>query len=55
MSGYRYRRMQVTGIEKYDVQPDKNRFSHPDDALQYLLLGGGKARPLFQQCAVGRM
>jgi hypothetical protein len=32
VSGYRYRRMQVTGTERYDTAPDKNRFSHPHDA-----------------------
>lgn len=40
-SGYRYRRMQVPGVERYDDRPDKNEFSHPHDALQYLMLGAG--------------
>lgn len=40
-SGYRFRRMQVPGVERYDDKPEKNEFSHPHDALQYLMLGGG--------------
>ena len=33
VSGYRYRRMQITGTDKYDVVPDKNRFSHPHELV----------------------
>jgi len=43
--GYHYRRMQVSG-ERYDDAPNKNRFSHVHDALQYLMLGGGEGRKL---------
>ena len=43
--GYHYRRMQVSG-ERYDEKPNKNRFSHIHDALQYLLLGAGEGRSL---------
>ena len=35
--GYHYRRLQVSG-ERYDEKPNKNRFSHVHDALQYLFL-----------------
>ena len=41
--GYHYRRLQVSG-ERYDEKPNKNRFSHIHDALQYLLLGAGEGR-----------
>lgn len=41
---YCYRRMRVTGDERYTDKPDKNRFSHPHDALQYLLSGAGEGR-----------
>lgn len=34
MGGYHYRRVQVTG-ERYEDLPNKNRFSHPCDALTY--------------------
>ncbi|MEO5376128.1 MAG: hypothetical protein H7840_18080 [Alphaproteobacteria bacterium] len=40
-SGYRLRRMQVGGSERFADEPDKNEFSHVHDALQYALLGGG--------------
>jgi hypothetical protein len=43
--GYHYRRMQVSG-ERYDERPNKNRFSHIHDALQYMLLGAGEGRNL---------
>jgi hypothetical protein len=36
--GYRYRRIQVVGDERFMSVPDKNKFSHPHDALQYLML-----------------
>lgn len=36
--GYRYRKMAVPGEERFTEAPDKNSFSHPHDALQYLAL-----------------
>lgn len=35
---YRYKRVQVSGDERYRDVPDKNEYSHPHDALQYLAL-----------------
>ncbi len=43
--GYQYRRMQ-TKEEKYGTEPDKNRYSHPAEALQYLLVGAGETKEL---------
>lgn len=40
--GYQYKRMQVVGEERYMDTPNKNRYSHPADALQYLLLSLGE-------------
>lgn len=40
--GYNYKRVKVSGDERYQSIPDKNRYSHPCDATQYLLLGGGE-------------
>ncbi len=34
--GYAYRQLNVSGETRYTAEPDKNRFSHPHDALQYL-------------------
>ena len=39
--GYKYKRMQVSG-EVFQQKPDKNKYSHVADALQYLMLGLGK-------------
>lgn len=44
--GYHYRRLQVSG-ERYEDTPNKNRFSHVHDALQYLMLGGGEGKKLL--------
>ena len=37
-SGYHFKRVQVTGEAKYVDKPNKNRYSHPHDALQYLCM-----------------
>jgi hypothetical protein len=37
--GYRYKRMQVSGEERYQDKPDKGKYSHVADACQYLFLG----------------
>ena len=47
--GYHYKRMQVSGAERYDDQPNKNRFSHVHDANQYMALGMGEGRALLGQ------
>lgn len=51
--GYAYRRIQVSG-ERYDDKPEKNRFSHIHDALQYLMLGAGEGRQVMNQNANAR-
>ena len=45
--GYCYRRVRVSGDERYTDKPDKNRYSHPHDALQYLLSAAGESRRLL--------
>jgi len=47
MGGYQYKRLQVSGAERYDDRPEKNKYSHPHDALQYALCGGGESRKLL--------
>lgn len=39
--GYKYRRIQVTGEERFTEEPMKNQYSHPHDALQYVALESG--------------
>jgi hypothetical protein len=45
--GYKYRRVKVSGDERFMDQPDKNRYSHPADALQYMALGMGEGTALI--------
>lgn len=47
--GYRYRRVQVIGTERYADKPEKNRFSHVADAAQYLMLGGGEGKAIVKR------
>lgn len=46
--GYKYKRMAVSGQERYMDKPDKGRYSHVSDALQYLMLGGGEGDVVIQ-------
>lgn len=39
--GYRYKRMNVSGMDKFQDKPEKNRYSHVAESLQYLLIGAG--------------
>lgn len=45
-TGYQYKRLNVSG-ERYSDLPDKNKYSHVHDALQYGLCGGGESRKLL--------
>jgi len=52
MGGYKYRRLQVAGEEeRYTLKPDKNKYSHPSDAEQYLALGfvGGYVTDSYEE------
>jgi hypothetical protein len=44
MGGFCYRRMKIAGSERYTDLPDKNEYSHPVEALEYSLMGGGEGR-----------
>jgi hypothetical protein len=35
INGYHYKRMSISGDERFHDKPNKNRYSHPHDALQY--------------------
>ena len=39
IGGYQYKRVQVSGEARFKDKPDKNKFSHPADAEQYMALG----------------
>lgn len=38
MSGYHFKRMSISGDARYQEKPNKNKYSHPHDALQYALM-----------------
>ncbi|SKA85544.1 hypothetical protein SAMN02745704_01884 [Paucidesulfovibrio gracilis DSM 16080] len=44
---YRYRRVEISGEERYKDEPDKNRYSHVCDAAQYLMIGAGEGRAVL--------
>lgn len=41
-----FKKLQTSGVEAYAEYPSKNEYSHPCEALGYLLLGGGEAQPM---------
>jgi len=45
---YQYRRVQVTGQERFTDKPDKGPTSHVCESLHYLLLGAGEGDKLFE-------
>ena len=47
--GYHYKRVKITGSDRYHDKPDKNEFSHPHDALQYLMSGAGEGRTVMRK------
>ncbi len=46
--GYRFKRVEVVGSERYHDKPDKNQFSHICEAVEYGHLGGGEGRALVK-------
>jgi hypothetical protein len=48
-NGYCYRRLAIGGGSRFADRPDKNRYSHVAEALQYLMLGGGEGRALVRR------
>ena len=45
--GYHYRRIKISSDERYDEKPNKNAFSHPCEAGQYLNLGLGVGKEVL--------
>lgn len=43
-SGYHFRKLQISGADLFAEEPEKNRFSHPHDGLQYMMIGAGEGR-----------
>ena len=51
--GYKYRRMAVAGQERYMDKPDKGRYSHVADSLQYLMVGAGEGGKIIESDSWG--
>jgi len=52
---WRYRRLLVSGEDRYTDAPEKNRFSHVCEAAQYLLVGAGEGQRLLTPQGPARM
>ena len=46
--GYKYKRMAVSGQERFQDKPDKGRYSHVAEAAQYLFVGAGEGGKIIQ-------
>ena len=46
--GYHFKRVQVSGHERFRDEPNKNEHSHVGDAYMYLTLGGGEHKQLIR-------
>lgn len=46
---FRYRKMQIAREERYTDEVDKNAHSHPCEAEEYALLGGGEGHEVHQR------
>jgi hypothetical protein len=53
--GYKFRRMQIVGEERYADAPEKNIYSHVCEALQYALCGAGEVREALGRKPLGRL
>jgi hypothetical protein len=51
LGGYKFVRVKVTGEERYKDTPDKNKYSHPLDAAQYLGLAINEVQNFTQSYA----
>lgn len=52
--GYAFKRLKVAGDERYRDVPDKNRFSHPCEAGQYMVMGGGEGQAVTTKAPTGK-
>ena len=53
--GYKFRRMQIVGEERYSDAPEKNIYSHVCEALQYALCGAGEVREALGRKPLSRL
>jgi hypothetical protein len=51
--GFCYKRLQVAGAERYHENPDKNRYSHPVEAGEYMMIGAGEGYSVVESADDG--
>jgi hypothetical protein len=44
--GYKFRKLNVSGTDRYMEEPEKNQYSHIQDAHQYVCLSTGEYREI---------
>ena len=52
--GFKYRRVQITGEERFHDKPDKNHYSHICEAAEYGLIGAGEGDRLITSNTASR-
>lgn len=52
--GYKYKRMTVTGQERFQDKPDKGRYSHVAEAGEYLMVGAGEGGDVIATSGYGK-
>lgn len=55
INGYHFKRMSISGDERYQDKPNKNRFSHPHDAFHYGAMEFAADRVLDQHKIVSKV
>jgi len=49
MNGYHFKRMSIANEERFHDVPNKNKFSHPHDGLQYISMKFASDRILSEK------
>ena len=55
VNGYHFKRIQISGDERWQEKPNKNRFSHIHDALQYIVMKFAADRVIEQKESKARV
>lgn len=55
MSGYHFKRLSVSGDARYQDKPNKNKYSHPHDGLQYIAMRFASDRIANEKAPVNRV
>jgi hypothetical protein len=52
--GYKYKRMHISGADRFQDKPDKGRYSHVCEALQYLMIGAGEGSKIIESAGYNK-